>query len=337
MTAILRPLALLSAAFVLACAPDSPESAGAEGRQPGPASVSEAPLPEGAVARSLFGEPLFPPPLADDVRAGHEARLAEAEAAWRADPDDADAIIWYGRRLAYLGRYPEAIEVFTRGIELHPDDPRMLRHRGHRFVTVRKFDRAIDDFLAAVALIRGTEDVVEPDGLPNALGIPTSTLHFNIWYHLGLAHYLQGDFERALLAWNDCLAVSRHPDSIVATTYWLNNTLRRLGLESEADALLADVSSDADIIESGSYLEVLLLHKGELPPEDLAGATGTEATLASTTTGYGVAAWHLVNGRRETAFRMFEAIVDDDTQWPAFGYIAAEAELARLTDGGAGG
>lgn len=268
------------------------------------------------------------------MRATYEANLAEATAAYEANPDDADAIIWYGRRLAYLGRYREAIDVYTRGIEVHPDDARMFRHRGHRYVSVREFDQAIDDFLSAVDLIRGTEDQVEPDGLPNARGIPTSTLHFNIWYHLGLAHYLKGEFEQALLAWNDCLAVSRHPDSVVATTYWLNNTLRRLGLDAEADAVLADISADLDIIESTSYLDVLLLHKGEKTADELVGPMGDDATLASTTTAYGVGMWHFVNGRRDTAFRMFEAVLDNGTQWAAFGYLAAEAEVARL--GGAG-
>lgn len=329
----LVPVALV---FALACGgdtppPDADEAAGAATPE---GSAVPGPLPEGAEAWSLRGEALFPPEQSDEVRAGHEANLADAQAAYDAAPDDPDALIWLGRRLAYLGRYREAIDVFSRGIEAHPDDARMYRHRGHRYVTVREFDQAVDDFLTAVDLIRGTDDEVEPDGLPNALGIPTSTLHFNIWYHLGLAHYLQGDFERALLAWNDCLAVSRHPDSVVATSYWLNNSLRRLGLESEADALLADISADMEIIESTSYLDVLLLHKGEKTPEELLGPTGAGATLASTTTAYGVAAWHLVNGRRDTAFQMFEAVLDNRSQWPAFGYVAAEAEVARLEDAG---
>lgn len=316
--------------FALACG--GGESSEADPPAPG-ADASAPALPDGAQAWSLLGEPLRPPELSAEARATYEANLATAEAEVAAQPEDADAIIWYGRRLAYLGRYREAIAVFTRGIALHPDDARFYRHRGHRFVTVREFDHAIEDFLAAADLIRDTEDEVEPDGLPNAQGIPTSTLHFNIWYHLGLAHYLQGDLELALLAWNDCLEVSRHADSVVATSYWLNNTLRRLGLEAQADQVLANISADMDIIESTSYLDVLLLHKGERSAEDLMGPMGDGATLASTTTAYGVAVWHLVNGRRDTAFGMFEDVLDNRSQWPAFGYVAAEADVARMRDG----
>ena len=39
---------------------------------------------------------------------------------------------------------------------------------------------------------------IEPDGQPNARNIPTSTLNSNIYYHLGLAQYLKGEFEAAL-------------------------------------------------------------------------------------------------------------------------------------------
>lgn len=333
-----RISALAAVLVTASCADTTPESQPAAETSPESASVPTLapPLPAGAEALSLLGEPLFAPEQAPDVREGHEANLAAAQADYDADPSNADAIIWLGRRLAYLGRYRDAIATFTRGIELHPDDARMYRHRGHRRLTLRDFDGAIDDFLVAVDLIRDTEDEIEPDGLPNALGVPTSTLHFNIWYHLGLAHYLQGDFERALLAWNDCLAASRHPDSVIATSYWLNNTLRRLGLDAEASALLADISADLEVIESTSYLDVLLLHKGERTVEDLIGPSGADATLASTTTAYGVAVWHLVNGRRDTAFDLMEGILGNTSQWAAFGYIAAEADVARL-EGGAQG
>jgi tetratricopeptide (TPR) repeat protein len=298
--------------------------------------VVPAPLPEGAQARSLLGGELYPPQLAREVRERYEARLAEARQAWERTPENADSLIWLGRRTAYLGDYREAIRIFTEGLELHPDDARFLRHRGHRWISLREFDRAIADLQDASARVAGTEDRVEPDGLPNARGIPTSTLHFNIWYHLGLAHYLAGEYEQALLAWNECLRVSRHPDSVVATTYWLNNTLRRLalteakpGLAARADSLLAEISPDMEIIESTSYLDLLLMHKGERSVEEVLAAAGGEGELASTTTLYGVGMWHLVRGFSEPARQFFLQAVENPDQWPAFGYIAAEAELAR--------
>lgn len=321
-------LFVAAAVLCTACGSEPPAS---DPPDPEGESIDVA-LPAGAEALSLLGEPLPAPDLPEATRATYEAKLATARAAFERTPENADSIIWLGRRVAYLGRYGEAIDVYSDGVDLHPDDARMYRHRGHRYLSVRRLDDAIADFRRAVALIQGTEDQVEPDGLPNAAGIPTSTLHYNIWYHLGLAHYLKGEFEQALLAWNECLEVSRNPDSVVAATYWLNNTLRRLGLDERADALLESISADMEIIDNDSYLEVLLLHKGERSPEDLLGPMGAEATLGSTTTAYGVGMWHMVNGRREEAYRLFERILTNRDQWPAFGYIAAEAEMARLDE-----
>src|SRR4029078_11810488 len=97
------------------------------------------------------------------------------------------------RGIAYLARSRDAIETFSEGIEKHPDDARLYRHRGHRYITVREFPKAIEDLTKAAQLRSGKPVQVEPDGQPNARNIPTSTLQSNIYYHLGLAHYLSGD------------------------------------------------------------------------------------------------------------------------------------------------
>jgi tetratricopeptide (TPR) repeat protein len=280
-------------------------------------------------ATSLLGKPLYPASLSPDARKQLEENLSRAEVVYGRNPDDADATIWVGRRTAYLGRYREAIEHFSHGIEKHPDDPRLYRHRGHRYITVREFPRAIGDFSKAAKLVAGRADEIEPDGQPNARNIPTSTLKTNVYYHLGLAHYLSGAFDKAAEAYQQCLEFSKNPDMLSATTYWYYMTLRRLGRTSEASALLAPITPDMDIIENGSYHKLLMLYKGAASAESLIGpASG--AGLDAVTMRYGVANWHLFNGRRDQARALFREIVDGYApQWPAFGYIAAEADLAR--------
>jgi len=302
-----------------------------EGAAPDPAAA-RAPDAARVEAVSLLGRPLAPMPIPPDERAALEADLAAAERRLAEHPTDEDALVWYGRRLAYLGRYEEARHAFTRGLEVHPRSYRLLRHRGHRAITRRQLDAAVDDLSRAASLIRGVPDEIEPDGAPNAAGVPRSTTHSNIYYHLGLAHYLRGDLLAARDAYERALEFSFvNDDMLVATTHWLYMTLRRLGEDEAARALLAPVSSEMDILENHAYQQCLLLARGERTPEQvLRWARARDDPITDATVGYGVANWHLVEGRRDLARRMFEAIVAGPA-WPAFGYIAAEAELARGT------
>lgn len=257
-----------------------------------------------------------------------EQRLSSAESAYARTPLDADSIIWLGRRTAYLGRFNDAIAIYTRGIATHPNDARLYRHRGHRYITIRQLDKAIADFQKAYDMTAGNPDEVEPDGLPNAQNIPTSTLKSNVRYHLGLAHYLRGDFDKAARLYAEDVAAATNPDMVVASSHWLYMALRRLGRANEAAAVLARISKDMAVIENGTYHRLLLMYKGDLSPADVLG-TGETSALDNVTAAYGVGNWHHYNGRAQEAERIFRDIVSKRAQWASFGYLAAEAELAR--------
>jgi tetratricopeptide (TPR) repeat protein len=292
----------------------------------GGSRTSTVALPAGAEAISLLGDTLRPPTLPEATRLVFEARLDTARRTAAARPDDPDALIWLGRRTAYLGRYREAITVFTRGVERWPDDARFLRHRGHRWISVREFARAAADLGRAAELVRGRPDEVEPDGLPNARGIPTSTLQSNIFYHLGLAHYLRGDLAAARRAYEECLRASTNPDMEVATRYWLYLTLLRAGNRAAAVDVLAPVTPSLEIIENTSYHRLLLVFKGLLPADSLAVATA--GGVDGATLGFGVGAWRAAQGDASAAEPWFRRALATG-QWAAFGYIAAEEALAR--------
>jgi tetratricopeptide (TPR) repeat protein len=290
-----------------------------------PAARGQTPQPE---AISLLGRPLVPAALQPEDQARMENQLAEAVAIWEQDRADPDALIWLGRRTAYLGRYREAIAIFSDGIARHPDDARMYRHRGHRYLTVREIDRAIADFEKAAELMSGRPDQVEPDGLPNARNVPTGTLHSNVWYHLALGHYLKGDFDRAADTWRKARDAVANPDNLVAASHWLYLSLRRAGRPDDAADVLRPISADLDVIENTEYHELLLMYRGERTPEALLAAAGEDS--GGSATRYGVSAWYLVNGRREAAESLWKSILAGP-DWPAFGHLAAEAELARST------
>jgi tetratricopeptide (TPR) repeat protein len=319
-----RALALAASLITLACAAacaqrhDDPWLAG---------DGSGAGRPE---AISLLGAPLYAPPLDEAVRAERTAKLDEALAALRAAPDDEASAIWVGRRLAYLGRYVDAVAAFTDGLARHPHSHRLLRHRGHRFITLRRFDDAIADLDRAAILVEGVADEPEPDGMPNAQNVPRSTTNSNIFYHLGLAHSLRGDLEPALAAYRRCLEFCANDDMLCATSYWLYLTLARLGRADDAAAVLAPIRADMEIFENFAYHRLLLYFKGELTEEALLSepAGSGQPAIDDATVAYGVGAWHRLGGRGERARAIFREIVRGDV-WAAFGFIAAEAELAR--------
>ncbi|HEV3484137.1 MAG TPA: tetratricopeptide repeat protein, partial [Vicinamibacterales bacterium] len=157
------------------------------------------------------------------------------------------------------------------------------------------------------------------------------TLRSNIYYHLGLAHYLKGDFTRAIPVYRRELQAAINDDRRVSVAKWYYMALRRQGRAIEAAQLLRRFSRDMDVIENQAYHRLVLMYKGELPVDSLMGASGG-ASVQDVTTLYGVANWHLYNGRRDEAERLFRRIIAT-RQWGAFGYIAAEAELARMNGG----
>jgi dipeptidyl aminopeptidase/acylaminoacyl peptidase len=288
-----------------------------------PGTVASDRKPE---ATSLLGTPLHPVEIDEETRTGLEESLAKATAAFAKDPESAELAIALGRRHAALGQFREAILVYTRALAKHPKDARLYRHRGHRQITLRELDRAVADLSRAAQLVAGRPDEPEP-ALDPAIP-PSGSLQFSVFYHLGLAHYLKGDFASAEQAYRRCLERAKGSDDrLVSVTNWLYMTLRRQGKASEAARLLEPIRADLDVKEDRSYLNHLLVYKGVHAPEDLLRAGGDP--LTRDTYGYAVGNWHFYNGRPGEARAAWERVVASP-QWPAFGHVAAEADLARL-------
>jgi tetratricopeptide (TPR) repeat protein len=293
------------------------------------ALLVSAPAAAQQEAHSLLGKPLLRLEYAGETLTTLQKNLADAQAAYDRDPNNADNIIWLGRRIAYLGRYRDAIDVFSKGIALHPNDARLYRHRGHRYISVREFDHAIRDLQKAADLEKGKPDQVEPDGAPNKYNIPIGTTQSNIWYHLALAHYLKGDFQKALPAWKTAVEFGDNDDRLVSAGDWYYMTMRRLGKDQEAAEFLKRINKDMKILENEAYHKRLLMYKGELKPDEVLAFDNPDPVQVATY-GYGVANWYFYNGDRDKAITLFKRILEAKN-WSAFGFIAAEAELARLT------
>lgn len=244
------------------------------------------------------------------------------------DPNDPDALIWFGRRTAYLGNYEDAINIFTTGIQLHPQDARMYRHRGHRYISTRQYDKAILDLENAVNIIKEQKDEIEPDGLPNSRNIPISTIHGNIWYHLGLAYYLKNDMDNALKAFSNRTVTEKYDDNIVSGGHWLYMILSRQGKTKEANAAIRKVNFNMDIIENFSYYKMCLFYKQLIPESDL--KPDDPKSSASNVLTYGLGNWYLYQ-KKDTiqAKKYYEQLLENGNKY-SFAYLAAESDWERI-------
>lgn len=266
------------------------------------------------------------PVMSPETKAKMESQLQEARQTFYKDTTNADALIWYGRRMAYLGNYMEAIDIFSQGVERFPADARFLRHRGHRGITLRCNQKAIIDLTYAAEMMQARPDEIEPDGMPNSQNIPTSTLKSNIWYHLGLALYLEKDYYRASAVYKSCLKFSTNADMYMATAYWLYITLKKARNELEAKALLETIDTGQTLIENEDYYEMLLLYKGVIKEDQMmAKLKSSDGNLSNATLGYAMGVYFQLKNQPEKAKTLFNDVLKGN-QWGSFGYIAAEKE-----------
>lgn len=277
-------------------------------------------LEQGSTFTTPLGKEFVLPSPSDKMLEQFKAAKQDFEK----NPENADNTIWYGRRTAYLGQYDDAIKIYSEGIKKFPNDARFYRHRGHRYISLRKFDKAIADLEKAGQLIAGTKNELEPDGMPNAQNIPVSTLHGNIWYHLGLAYYLKHDYEKAFDAYTKCRESGQLADNIVSSTHWLYMIQRRLDNKELADKMLEPITAEMEVIENQSYHDLCKLYKGLVAIDSLI-QTGTGSPSYDAVS-YGLANWYFYNGEKEKAKDFFEALTKSKA-FTSFGYIAAESDL----------
>lgn len=278
---------------------------------------------------NLYGAELSEKSLSQKQRDVYTDDLLLAKEAYDSNPDSLEAIVWYGRRLAYLGKYIDAIEVYTQGLQIYPGSHQLYRHRGHRYLTTRQFPKAIKDFELAAYYSLKKANAIEQDGLPNKLNKPLSNEKFNIWYHFGLTYYLSGRYDKALSAYNRCQEFSDNDDLLTITTYWQFLTYMKLGNRELAMQLLENFDFSITLIEYQDYVSLLKLFKKIIKPANIEKMALNKDGTLNPTLAYGIASYYQHAGELEKANELFLKIIESP-QWDAFGYIAAEAELKTI-------
>jgi tetratricopeptide (TPR) repeat protein len=304
-------------------------------------SMESSVIPGSPETFSLFGESLYRRPIrlwlpADEeayraklrqLEEDHEKSLIE----YAEDPYDPERIIWLGRHTGILGRFMEAVTIYSRGIEKFPTDPRFPRYRGHRFAILRRLDLAIADLEMAARLIEGRPDEPEfyASGGPSDDKLGVSSFNWNVWYHLGFTYFTAGRFGDSVRAYRRCMEATDNLESVVATSHWLYMALLRHGDTSWAAELLEGIESELEMVEVGDYYETLLMYKGESAPEALLAKARSEGPVRFITRAQAVANLYISGGETEKALEVFRDILGTG-EWSAGVHLIAESELKRL-------
>jgi tetratricopeptide (TPR) repeat protein len=231
--------------------------------------------------------------------------VARADSALAAEPTDIERILTLGLAQSGIRQYREAIATFTRGLELAPGNALLYRWRGHRYLSVRELDRARGDL---------------------ERGLTLDSAIYGLYYHLGIVRYVTGEFAAAAAAFAAALPIAPDSGERAASLDWSWMSLSRAGRHAEARALLERIT---DSLPAGSaYTQRIRLYRGAIGPDQVITPTDT-GDIAVATLSYGVGNWYLVRGDTARAREWFERAIASGG-WPAFGFIAAEAEFKRL-------
>jgi Tfp pilus assembly protein PilF len=231
--------------------------------------------------------------------------VARADSALAADPRNIDRIVQLGVAQSGARQFREAIRTFTRGMAIAPANPMLYRWRGHRYLSVREFDRARTDLTRGFAL---------------------DSTNYGILYHLGIVRYARGDFAGAADAFARAQRRAPEAGELAGSTDWLWMSLMRAGRSADARAMLERRPDSLPV--ANAYSRRLKLYRGEITPDSVFTPADT-ADVQVATLSYGVGNWYLVRGDTAQARQWFERSVRSGG-WPGFGFIISELELRRL-------
>lgn len=241
--------------------------------------------------------------------------VAAAQHELASAPEDPAAFVKLAQAHANVWEEREAVSACTRGLLAVGDNSDLLTERGHRELPLREFEKAREDLTRALRL---------------------NPKKMDAYYHLGLANYFLGDFDKAADAFRHAVELAPNDDERINSTNWVYASLRRAGHAREAAAAAAMIPPEMKNTEAHTlfYLNLVRLFQGRmaeaqvLPQEPPRDGSDTEAELRFDTVAYGVGNWHLYNGDAAKAREYFRKVAQGKV-WVTWGFIGSENELSK--------
>jgi tetratricopeptide (TPR) repeat protein len=231
--------------------------------------------------------------------------VARATRALADDPQNIQRFIQLGIAQSGARQMREAVQTFTHALAIAPHDPMLYRWRGHRNLSVRNFNGSMADLTKGFGL---------------------DSLNYGILYHLGVLRFVRGDFNAAADAFARAQPHAPDGGELAGATDWLWMSLQRAGRATEATAMLA--RRPDNLPTTVAYSKRLKLYRGEIGPDALFAPSDTSDVDVATLS-FGLGNWYLIQGDTARARAQFKRSIKSGG-WPAFGFIASEAELTRI-------
>lgn len=182
----------------------------------------------------------------DALHAGIESQIlnlpagipdSEAVTQAKALPDSIEKFLALGKAFSRQLRYREAIDAYTDGLKLEPENLPLLRLRAGRYLTTLQSNPAIADFEKSMSL--GAE-------------------RLDCLYRIGLAHYYAGRYAQALETFENCMSLC-DGEMGIAVIYW--HTLSAVRAE-KAPTLLKYYRLDMAVGHHTAYEKAIQVWNG---------------------------------------------------------------------------
>lgn len=237
-----------------------------------------------------------------------------------------DYINW-GNAYASIYQFNNAIKVYNDGLSHSPDSYKLLRYRAHRQLSIRKVNEAIDDLHKALTYLNNT-DSVELEYQPD--GTVSGSYEYWIYYHLGLANLLNGNYDEAISAYKNCILTSVTGVNKAGATYWLYNSFQKAGEVQNAEELINNFVFDEGTDMMHSYSVRILMLQGKKAPEELldmeAKQNAQEWGKKEVSVAYEVANWYIRHNQVEKGMAIHRKTLQSP-HWSAWTYLVTEKEF----------
>lgn len=233
-------------------------------------------------------------------------QIKEIKEALKDYPNEVNLLIKLGFYLNRQLRYLEAIDVYSKAIEIDASSRIAFRKRGVNYLKTLNFKSAHKDFLKCKEI---------KDDL-------------DIEYMLGLICYLRKMYDESLEHFEKCLSLAEDDgEMLVASIYWHYIAAYRAGKEHEREKSKKCYKSDMFVGHHTAYRTGMELFLGNIGYDEAFKIAeefiGETKHLEFSMIGYAAANKYLEEENNEKYLRCLDEINEKDEYWAGFASIAA--------------